>query len=101
MNDADGRKQRFAEAFPWWAEGKAKHGWAMKVEYQPGVREIRRGGILMAVEHDPAKDNRSIQINMPGATKEQYDAIESWAIAEYERVLQLPPQEREQNKSDV
>lgn len=87
MSDNEDRRKRLEEAFPWWAEGKAKHGWAMKVELKRGAKEVRRAGILVALEHDPTKDGVSIDIDMPGATREQEDAVIAWAKAEYGPLL--------------
>lgn len=89
------RKKRFTEAFPWWAEGKERHGWQLTVETHPGAEEVRRGGILMALKHDPSKDSGSIRVHMPGATKEQEDAVIAWVTAEYSPMLGSAPQKGE------
>jgi hypothetical protein len=99
MSESEDRKQRFAAAFPWWAEGKAKHGWEMKVELKRGATELRRGGSLLALKHDPTKDGVLIDVRMPGATKEQEDAL--LRGLKQNTVRFSPPQEREQNKSDA
>ncbi len=83
MSDNEDRKKRLKEALPWWAEGKARHGWAMKVELKRGATELRRGGILIGLQHNPTKDGVLIDVHMPGATKEQEDAVIAWAQAEY------------------
>jgi hypothetical protein len=83
----DARKRRFDAAFPWWADGKSRLGWRLEVEIKPGVEEVRRGGILLALQHTPEKDRGSIRLDMPGATVEQYDAVVAWVIAEYGQML--------------
>lgn len=98
MSDND-RKQRFAAAFPWWEAGKALHGWTLEVAFQPGVEEVRRGGILLSLKHDPEKDSGNIRIHMPGATKEQIDAVQAWVVKEYEFVHQPPLRRGESSSS--
>jgi hypothetical protein len=89
MDDSE-RQQRFAAAFPWWKDGSERLGWSVKVDIQPGVKEVRRGGILLGLQHDPEKDHGKIRIHMPGATAEQYDAVLAWMTAEFGPTAKLP-----------
>ncbi len=94
---SDDRKRRFAAAFPWWEDGKARHGWHAEVSTEPGVDEVRAGGAdsmwsgpLIAVRHNPEKDSGKIRLHMPGATREQIAAVEEWLAAEYRPAKKLP-----------
>lgn len=76
-------RRRFAAAFPWWEDGSERLGWSCRVDIQPSVEEVRRGGILLALRHEPEKDRGVIRLHMPGATAEQYDAVVAWVTAEF------------------
>jgi hypothetical protein len=96
MSD-DNLKQRFLAAFPWWEDGKARLGWRVEVNVQPGVDEVRPAGMLLApllaVRHNPQKDHGNIRIHMPGATREQITAVEEWLAAQFDQVKTLPAAE--------